>query len=135
MSGRPPSESFWDDSTVVLIVGLLIGLMVLGGAIAAGLPDDPDPNAKPVAEVTTTATVPGTDTTAAQDTPPPTKFELTVTNAGDGRGEIRVDGETRDCSDACRFELEPETLVTLVATPSAGSSFAGWTEPCDVLRT
>ena len=138
MSGYPPGGrsagggGFWDDSTVPLLIGLLIGISMVAVAIVAGLPGDPDPRARPAAAATTTATTPQETPTVPEEFE---RFELTVTNAGDGRGTISVDGETRDCSDLCTFELEAGTQVTLVARVRSGSTFAGWTDPCDVSRT
>jgi hypothetical protein len=136
MSGPSSGGSFWDSSAVFLVVGLLVGVMVVGGAIVAGLPGDPETPSRVLAPVTPTETGPESQTTTpAGAEPKPARFTLTITNAGDGRGTIGVDGETRDCSDECRFALEAGVQVTLVARERAGSRFAGWTAPCDVERT
>ncbi len=127
-------RGFVDDSTLPLLAGLIVAIAVVGTAIALGLPNDRDPRRASAAGVATTATAPQR-TVVTPDGEPVRMTTLTVTNAGEGSGTIRVNGETSDCSQDCNFEVESGEEVTLVATASRDSAFAGWTDPCDVLRT
>ena len=60
------------------------------------------------------------------------KYRLTtarkMTNGGDGAVES-VDG-TINCGSTCTRLYYPQTVITLSAKPSAGSTFSGWTGAC-----
>ncbi|HYD41894.1 MAG TPA: glycoside hydrolase family 9 protein [Anaeromyxobacter sp.] len=64
--------------------------------------------------------VPGTPTD-------PTTYALTVTPAGTGGGTVVSSPAGISCGTACSASYEAGTIVTLTATPAAGSTFAGWT--------
>ncbi|RKZ88808.1 MAG: hypothetical protein DRR19_12140 [Candidatus Parabeggiatoa sp. nov. 1] len=53
---------------------------------------------------------------------------LTVTK--DGTGEGSVTGYGIDCGPDCSERYEADRVVPLIATPSAGSTFAGWHGAC-----
>ena len=55
-------------------------------------------------------------------------YPLTVTKAGTGSGTVTGAGIT--CGSDCTELYTYGTIVTLVATPSAGSSFTGWSGAC-----
>ena len=58
-------------------------------------------------------------------------LELAVQLVGRARGTIRMTSPVSfDCKDACSLELDRGLSVTLVATPSRGSRFLGWTGAC-----
>src|SRR5690242_7310810 len=63
-------------------------------------------------------------------TPPP-EFSLTVDKTGDGTGTVTStpQGDIH-CGVVCSTAYDAETTVTLTATPTAGSSFAGWDGAC-----
>jgi len=57
---------------------------------------------------------------------------LTVTMAGAGSGTVTSNPAGMNCtSGTCMINFSPNSIVTLVATPSAGSSFAGWSGDSD----
>jgi len=56
---------------------------------------------------------------------------LSVTLEGSGSGSVSSDPGTIDCPDACTDQIGKNTVVTLTATPDAGSSFAGWSGDTD----
>jgi hypothetical protein len=49
--------------------------------------------------------------------------------AGAGAGTVS-DGSALSCSGTCSHNYTPGTSVTLIATPAAGSRFAGWSGAC-----
>jgi photosystem II stability/assembly factor-like uncharacterized protein len=55
---------------------------------------------------------------------------LTVTKAGTGSGTVTSSPARITCGGTCVAAFPPGTLVTLTATPAAGSSFAGWGGVC-----
>ena len=71
-------------------------------------------------------------TPAATTTPPPQQFTLTVaivktvTNSGTGNGTVTSSPAGINCGSVCSASFNSGTLVTLTATPAAGSTFAGW---------
>ena len=52
---------------------------------------------------------------------------VAVTRAGTGTGRVTSTPTGIDCGRDCGGRFRPGTSVTLTATPSAGSRFAGWT--------
>ena len=75
-------------------------------------------------------TVPG------NTTPPPTQYTLSVSGAGTGDGTVS-DGGSIACtitgastSGSCSDDFADGTLVTLTASPTGGSTFAGWSGDC-----
>ena len=64
-------------------------------------------------------------------------YALTVTLAGVGTGSVASSPAGISCPDACAATFVSGTVVTLTATPAAGSLFMGWsgactTSPCSV---
>ena len=59
-----------------------------------------------------------------------TAYTLSVTKAGPGTGTVTSDPLAIDCGLTCSAHFGPDTSVTLTATPSAGSTFAGWSGAC-----
>jgi hypothetical protein len=57
-------------------------------------------------------------------------FPLTVTKTGTGSGLITSSPLAIYCGATCGAILDEGTLVTLTATPDAGSTFTGWTGAC-----
>ncbi|MCK9485550.1 MAG: DUF1565 domain-containing protein [Dehalococcoidia bacterium] len=53
-------------------------------------------------------------------------YNLTVALAGTGTGAVTSDPAAIDCGATCSAAFEPDTEVTLTATPAVGSTFAGW---------
>jgi hypothetical protein len=51
-------------------------------------------------------------------------YTLTVNKSGNGNGTVTGPGIS--CGFNCTEAYTPDTLVTLTATPEAGSTFAGW---------
>ena len=54
------------------------------------------------------------------------RHTLTVSKAGAGSGTITSTPAGISCGATCAFDYTNGTAVTLTATPSSGSSFAGW---------
>ena len=57
-------------------------------------------------------------------------FALTVTKAGTGSGTITSNTGGIDCGATCSASFAGGTKVILTATPSSGSTFAGWSGDC-----
>lgn len=55
---------------------------------------------------------------------------LTVSTGGDGSGRVTSNPAGIDCGSDCSEDYLNGTTVTLVATPLAGSTFAGWGGNC-----
>ncbi len=55
---------------------------------------------------------------------------LTVTRAGSGTGTVTADSGGLACAPTCSAAYDPGTTVTLTATASADSWFAGWAGAC-----
>jgi Divergent InlB B-repeat domain len=51
---------------------------------------------------------------------------LTVVSAGSGRGTVTSSPAGIDCSSSCSASFGEGSVVTLTATPAAGSTFTGW---------
>ena len=60
--------------------------------------------------------------------PPANQASLTVTKAGSGTGTVSGNGIS--CGATCNVALPNSTAVMLIATPSAGSDFVGWSGDC-----
>ena len=62
---------------------------------------------------------------------PQQRLALSVRAPGKARGVISMSFPAPfDCRDTCALELDRELAVTLVATPSRGSRFLGWSGAC-----
>ena len=55
---------------------------------------------------------------------------LTVIRTGSGAGTVISDVGTIDCGATCSASYASGTLITLTATPAAGSQFIGWLGRC-----
>lgn len=74
---------------------------------------------------------PSSDTTVtALFTYAPTKYTLTVTNSGTGRGVVKSAPEGIECGEKCTAAFALGTTVTLAATPESTSVFTGWGGAC-----
>jgi hypothetical protein len=54
-------------------------------------------------------------------------FILTVARAGSGSGTVTSSPTGIDCGSACAWSYASGPVMTLTATPAAGSIFTGWT--------
>ena len=59
-----------------------------------------------------------------------TTHPLTVTRAGAGSGVVTSSPAGINCGGTCSASFNSGTVVTLTATPAAGSTFGGWTGDC-----
>jgi hypothetical protein len=74
----------------------------------------------------TCAVVMNADQTVAASFATLNTFTLTVTKQGVGLGTVTSSPPGIDCGATCSFNFTSGTMVTLTATPSAGSTFGGW---------
>lgn len=72
---------------------------------------------------------PGSATVTINDNEVPDMI-LTVTRIGNGTGTVTSSPSGIDCGSDCTEAYFPDQLVTLTATPDAGSKFAGWSGGC-----
>src|SRR5512133_2108767 len=56
---------------------------------------------------------------------------LTVTKAGAGGGTVTSNPTGISCGSTCTKVYNKDTAVTLTASPSAGSTFGGWSGDCN----
>ncbi len=68
--------------------------------------------------------------TATFNTAPVNTFALTVNKAGTGAGTVSSNPAGIDCGSSCTTSFNQNTVVTLTATPTTGSSFMGWSGAC-----
>jgi len=59
-----------------------------------------------------------------------TSYTLTVTKSGTGSGTVTSSPSGINCGSQCSASFTQGTSVTLTATASAGSTFAGWSGAC-----
>ncbi len=57
-----------------------------------------------------------------------TMYSLTLTRSGAGSGSVSSSPDGIDCGLVCSYSFRPSTSVMLIASPAAGSSFAGWND-------
>ena len=55
-----------------------------------------------------------------------TTYDLQVAKTGDGSGSVTSNPSGIECGDACSFDFDGGTNVTLTAAAQAGSQFPGW---------
>ena len=130
---RRPDAGFPNDSTLPLLAAFVLALGFLGLVVA--IVNGGGGSGASAAATTETATTPRTRTPASTpeiEAPPVT---LGVSSAGDGRGRIRIRGTLRDCDEECKATYDQGATATLVAQPSEGSTFVGWTGSCGSPRT
>jgi hypothetical protein len=60
----------------------------------------------------------------------PSSYALTATLAGSGSGTVASSPAGLSCPGTCTASFAPGTSVSLVPTPAAGSTFAGWNGAC-----
>jgi hypothetical protein len=65
----------------------------------------------------------------------PVTAQLTVNQAGSGTGIVTSAPAGINCGATCSANYAGGTVVTLTATPSGGSTFAGWTGGCTGIGT
>ncbi|MGJ0515580.1 MAG: polymorphic toxin type 10 domain-containing protein [Methylomicrobium sp.] len=61
---------------------------------------------------------------------PATKVTLSIAKTGQGTGTVVSTPAGIDCGSICSTEFDPNTLITLTATPAAGSQFESWSGDC-----
>jgi hypothetical protein len=63
-------------------------------------------------------------------TPPPNQYALTISKSGTGSGTVTSSPAGINCGTDCSESYNKGTNVTLTATPTTGSTFAGWSGAC-----
>ncbi len=58
------------------------------------------------------------------------KYKLTVSKSGTGSGTVASTPAGINCGTDCEQAYDPNTGVSLTATPAAGSAFSGWSGAC-----
>jgi hypothetical protein len=109
-----------------------------GDAVYIGVLDQTGANITSVEFSLTSCT--GTCTDFAVDTPSLnvpniTSFPLAITLTGSGSGSVTSAPSGITCPSACTANFGSGTSVSLTATPSSGSTFAGWSGACSGLST
>lgn len=61
---------------------------------------------------------------------PTAGYLLSVVRAGSGTGTVTSTPSGIGCGTSCSATFPSGTVVTLVASPASGSTFAGWSGPC-----
>ena len=126
-----PGAGFPGDSTLPLLAAFLLALGFLGAVIA--IMKDGSSGARPVATATTRTTARPAPA-AAPEAPLP-RVTLTVSTAGDGRGQVRIGSDVRDCTEEdCKLTVDEGEDVILAARPASDSTFVGWTGSCSSQR-
>jgi hypothetical protein len=72
------------------------------------------------------ATYAGSTSNTVTQTVQSASFSLTVTPAGTGTGTVTSSPAGINCGSTCSASFAQGAVVTLTASPAAGSSFAGW---------
>jgi YVTN family beta-propeller protein len=57
-------------------------------------------------------------------------YTLSIAQAGTGSGTVSSTPSGISCQPTCSASFNQDTIVTLSAAPSAGSTFVGWSAPC-----
>jgi PKD repeat protein len=60
----------------------------------------------------------------------PETFDLSVATQGGGTGQVTSSPAGITCGTTCQTSFDPGTVVTLTASPDAGSIFTGWSGDC-----
>lgn len=87
---------------------------------------DPDPSFDVPSTSALTAPVLVAPPPPPSPPPPPPNFTLTVTEAGSGAGTVTSSPAGIACGSVCAQAYPSGTIVTLSASASSGSKFAGW---------
>jgi Fibronectin type III domain/PASTA domain/Divergent InlB B-repeat domain len=59
------------------------------------------------------------------------RFRLTIAKSGSGTGTVTSSVGAINCGASCTRDFDQGTSVTLTASASSGSRFAGWSGPCE----
>ena len=114
--GTTCSASFGEGTSVKLTATAASGSKFAGWSGACG--------------GTSTCTLSLKAATAATATFNSTTIQLSVVSAGTGIGTVVSSPTGISCGTTCAASFPSGTSVTLTATPSSGTSFAGWSGPC-----
>ncbi len=117
--GPDCTEVYATDTVVVLVPSPAIDSSFTGWSGAADCSDG---------VVTMTASLSCTATFDITTTP---NFTLTVSKAGAGSGTVTSSPVGINCGADCTEIYPSGTVVDLIATPAAGSTFAGWSGDAD----
>ena len=105
--------------------GGVAGFLQVDAVVPSGLPAGPVPILLKVGNASSPAGV-----TVAVQGEHVQQFSLTVTEAGTGAGTVVSSPAGINCGAACTANFTAGTVVTLSASPSSESTFAGWSGAC-----
>lgn len=104
----------WSEVTLTATQGSGFGLVRWSGCSSIG----------PTSALVCNVLMSSAKTVTADFTP--LSSMLTVSKTGTGTGTVTSTPSGIDCGSTCSYSFPVNSNVSLVATPSAGSSFAGW---------
>jgi hypothetical protein len=122
--GSIPARSF--GLRIPAMQSTVVGAIADNGAASSSIVDTNESAREPAAHVVARQCL-GPVTNIVEGTPlPPTSHGLVLDFVGDGRGSVRSNPESLECTSACRADFPAGRLVILTPTPAEDSAFAGW---------
>jgi len=138
MASRPRWYTRWILGHSMLMIGLVVALFAAGVVAAATLrggghsqgPTIPPPGSTTSSTPTSSSsstTTQSSSTSTSSSTTTPAMPKLVISLTGSGRGQVTLTPGGKICSQSCTLSFERNADVTVTATPSETSVFAGFT--------